>query len=500
MPPDRHPVKVPQGKGLFPNLHRKNQPMPHKNPSVIAGMARLSFWLLTLAFTFSMRAQDITGQWNGVLSVQGIQLRLVFHVSEADNGYTATMDSPDQGAAGIPVTRTNFTDGAITFEVANLDVQYTGNLEGEGIKGTFTQRGMAFPMDLSREETEIQPPVRPQEPVEPFPYKAQEVTFKNPGAGITLAGTLTLPQEEGPYPAVVLISGSGPQNRNEELLGHKPFLVIADYLTRNGIAVLRFDDRGTAQSEGDFSSATSADFATDVASALAYLQTRPEIDQQHIGLVGHSEGGLIAPMVAAGSPDIAFIVLLAGPGISGGDILMRQTELISRANGMEEENIKTELELLKAFLDIASRGGDLDTMKASLRKHLERVLPEHPELVPEGMAQEAFIDSNLKQVTPWMAYFLNYDPVPALQRVSCPVLALNGAKDLQVPAKVNLDAIRQALDAGGNKRVTTLELPNLNHLFQECETGSPSEYATIEETFSPRALEAMGAWIRQQTQ
>ena len=453
---------------------------------------------IALLLATALRAQDITGQWNGVLEVQGIQLRLVFHVSEADTGYTATMDSPDQGANGIPVTQTSFEDGTITFRVANLDMQYQGTLAGEAIEGTFRQRGVAIPMNLSREEVERVAPKRPQEPTEPFPYRSEEVTFPNPVAKIALAGTLTLPQQGGRFPAVVLISGSGPQNRNEELLGHKPFLVIADYLTRQGIAVLRFDDRGVAQSEGEFSGATSADFATDVASAVAYLQTRAEVDPEKIGLVGHSEGGLIAPMVAARSREIAFIVMLAGPGISGGDILKRQTELISRADGMEEDQIKTELELLQAFLDIASRDQSLEEIRAELKEYLLQAVTEHPELVPEGMDQEAFIDSNLKLATPWMTYFLKYDPVPALTRVKCPVLALNGEKDLQVPAKVNLDAISEALAKGGNKKATVMELPNLNHLFQECQTGSPSEYAAIEETFSPKALEVMAEWIKEQ--
>jgi fermentation-respiration switch protein FrsA (DUF1100 family) len=473
--------------------------MQPKNSFTPSALKALATAILTLLATSSFQAQDITGQWNGVLEVQGIQLRLVFHVSEADNGYEATMDSPDQGANGIPVTQTTLEDETITFRVADLDMQYQGTLAGEGIEGTFRQRGIEIPMNLSREEAEIVAPKRPQEPAEPFPYLSEEVTFPNPVAKITLAGTLTLPEKEGKFPAVVLISGSGPQNRNEELLGHKPFLVLADYLTRQGIAVLRFDDRGVGQSEGDFASATSADFATDVASAVAFLQTRNDIDQKHLGLVGHSEGGLIAPMVAAGSPDIAFIVLLAGPGISGGDILMRQTELISRANGMDEDQIKTELELLQAFLDIASRDNSMEEIRAELKEYLLRVVTENPELVPEGMDQDAYIDSNLKQVTPWMTYFLKYDPVPALTRVKCPVLALNGEKDLQVPAKVNLDAIGEALAKGGNKKATLMELPNLNHLFQECETGSPSEYAKLEETFSPRALEAVGSWIKDQT-
>lgn len=467
----------------------------HFNTSVLIRTALFGiFWLAAHV----ANAQDITGQWNGVLDVQGIKMRLVFHVSQGDEGLTATMDSPDQGANGIPVTTTTYDPPAVAFEIPGIGMEYRGTLVDSTIEGTFSQRGFDLPLNLSRQAIDLAPPNRPQEPEIPFPYRSEEVTFNNPVAKITLAGTLTLPENGRKFPAVVLISGSGPQNRNEELLGHKPFLVLSDYLTRNGIAVLRYDDRGTAQSEGDFAAATSADFATDVASAVAYLQTRSEIDPKHIGLVGHSEGGLIAPMVAANSPDIAFIVMLAGPGISGADILMQQTELIARANGMEEAELQTELEMLQAFLDIASGGSDLEATQAALKARLEQEFDNHPERVPEGKTREELISDNLKLLTPWMHYFLQYDPVPALEKVQCPVLAINGAKDLQVPAKANLEAIARALARGGNQKATTVELPNLNHLFQECQTGSPSEYALIEETFSPKALEVVGEWIKRQ--
>ncbi len=459
----------------------------------------LTLTLLALFMAGSLYAQDITGQWNGVLDVQGIKLRLVFHVNQGEDGFTATMDSPDQGANGIPVAQTTFEPPAVSFEIPNIGMEYRGTLGDSTIEGTFRQRGFEIPLALSREAIDLEAPNRPQEPVEPFPYRTEEVTFNNPVANIALAGTLTLPERGDTFPAVILISGSGPQNRNEELLGHKPFLVLADYLTRQGIAVLRFDDRGTAQSEGDFAGATSADFATDVASAVAFLQTRREIDHKQIGLIGHSEGGLIAPMVAAESRDVAFIVLLAGPGISGADILMQQTELIARANGMDEAELQTELDMLRAFLDIASNGSDLEGTKAALKTRLEQDFTDHPDRVPEGKTREELIDDNLKMLTPWMLYFLKYDPVPALEKVTCPVLALNGAKDLQVPARANLEAIAEALARGGNKKGTTVELPNLNHLFQQCQTGSPFEYATIEETFSPGALEVVGEWIKTQT-
>jgi pimeloyl-ACP methyl ester carboxylesterase len=278
-------------------------------------------------------------------------------------------------------------------------------------------------------------------------------------------------------------------------MGHKPFLVLSDHLTRNGIAVLRFDDRGVGESEGDFAQATSADFATDVHGAVAFLKSQSRINPKQIGLIGHSEGGLIAPMVAAENSDVAFAVLMAGPGISGGEILRLQTEDIARANGMSAEQISSELELLDTFLEILKTGTDVEKVKQELTQVLQSRFTKHPERLPEGVGAETYIESTLKQVTPWMLYFLKYDPIPALNAVKCPVLAINGSKDLQVASAVNLTAIKKAIESGGNLAVTTQELPGLNHLFQECETGSPSEYAQIEQTFSPVALKVISDWI-----
>ncbi|MCZ8215835.1 MAG: alpha/beta hydrolase, partial [Cyclobacteriaceae bacterium] len=279
--------------------------------------------LLTLLVSLTTLAQGINGQWNGLLKVQGTQLRVVFNIKQTENGLSATLDSPDQGAKGIPTTASSFENGVLKIAIANLTVEYEGTLGSDNIiVGTFKQAGQTFPMNLSKEKVEKEKIVRPQEPAKPYPYYSEDVTFENKSAGISLAGTLTLPKKEGIFPVVILISGSGPQNRDEELMGHKPFLVLSDHLTKNGIAVLRYDDRGTALSKGDFKTATSADFATDVEAAMAYLKTRKEINKKKIGLIGHSEGGLIAPMVASRSKDVSFIVLLAGPGIPGDSILL----------------------------------------------------------------------------------------------------------------------------------------------------------------------------------
>ncbi|WP_445384050.1 alpha/beta hydrolase family protein [Robiginitalea sp. IMCC44478] len=442
--------------------------------------------------------QEISGEWNGVLKVQGLQLRLVFNIQQTEDGtYSATMDSPDQGAKGIPVDETIFVNDSLKLSILRAGIRYEGMLtEQQEISGTFRQAGQALPLDLRREIVEKAPVLRPQEPKEPLPYRSEDITFDNPEAGITLAGTLTLPEAGENFPAVILISGSGPQDRDESLLGHKPFLVLSDHLTRNGIAVLRFDDRGTASSGGDFSSATSLDFASDAEAALAYLKTRTEIDPARLGLIGHSEGGLIAPMVAVSSEEVGFIVLLAGPGVSGYDILLQQTELIYRANGMEASELQAELDLLQGALDIIVNTREETALQPELNQYYLQKFEENPSQVPEGMTAEALAQTYASRLgTVWMRYFLTYDPVPSLQRISCPVLALNGSKDLQVPATQNLNAIRDALQKGGNKNVTVKSMDNLNHLFQEAGSGSPSEYATIEQTFSPVALKEISDWI-----
>lgn len=462
-------------------------------------MKKIKALLFTLVAGLSVMGQDVTGQWNGLLKVQGTQLRVIFHITKTDTGFSATMDSPDQGVNGIPVTSTVFINPKLKLEVTNAGIVYEGELVEKTIKGSFKQGGLSLPLNLGRDtigKTELK---RPQEPAKPYPYYTEDVSFPNTKPNISLAGTLTLPQKEGHYPAVILITGSGPQNRDEELMGHKPFLVIADYLTRNGIAVLRYDDRGTAQSTGEFKTATSADFASDVESAIAYLKTRKEINKNKIGLVGHSEGGLIAPMVAAKSKDVRFIVLLAGPGLRGDKLLLLQQELIAKASGMPAVQIqKTKAVNDKAF-QMVLRSASSEKLKTDLANYFRQALKDSSiAQIPAGMTEDQYVNLQVNQITsPWMQYFIKYDPATTLQKVTCPVLAVNGEKDVQVAPKQNLSAIRAALKKAGNKNVTVKEFPNLNHLFQESKTGLPGEYATIEETFSAIALETITKWIQQ---
>lgn len=455
--------------------------------------------LLIIAMLLSaavLSAQDITGDWNGALDVQGRQMRIVLHISEKDGKLSAIMDSLDEGAKGMPISSITFENNVLKFALANIGANYTGTFADNGFNGNWSQSGASLPLNFKRETIEKKVAKRPQEPAKPYPYREEEVQFANPGAGIQLAGTLTLPAATGPHPVVILISGSGPQDRNEELAGHKPFLVIADHLTRNGIAVLRYDDRGTAKSEGNFGAATTQDLATDAASAVAYLKTRKDIDQQHIGLMGHSEGGIIAPIVAAESESVAFIVLLAGTGIPGDELLLMQSKAIASAQGISGPMLERTQEINQGVFKLIREAREGTDLEAELSKYILAEIPAA--FRPANMSEEEFVKSQTRTVlAPWMQYFIKYNPALILPEVKCPVLAVNGDKDLQVPSKANLEAIKAGLEKGGNKAVKTIEYPGLNHLFQKTETGLPSEYGQLEETFSVEVLEDIVSWLKE---
>jgi uncharacterized protein len=338
---------------------------------------------------------------------------------------------------------------------------------------------------------------RPQEPVEPYSYYSENVTFQNHGANITLAGTLTLPSREGAYPAVILISGSGAQNRNYEYAGHKPFLVLADYLTRNGIAVLRYDDRGFGESTGNFAEANSLDLSFDTESAVQYLKTRKDIQANKIGLVGHSDGAMIAPMVAARSADVNFIVLLAGPGVQGATLLLDRQEFVERKIGLSEADIAKSRAHAEKIIAIINASPDSETVRSALKAFSKQHYDEIPDYaIPPGFSKEKFIDMQIGLFSSrFFKYFLTYDPASYLQQVTCPVLALNGSLDVQVPATANLAGIKAALLAGGNSNVVIHEIPGLNHAFQEATTGMPDEYGSISQTFSPSVMVEIREWI-----
>ena len=447
--------------------------------------------LIFMLTTSIVNSQEISGSWYGALQIQGTQFPLVFNISKTGSIYTSTMDSPNQKAFGISVTTMNFENLTLKISIPNALIEYEGVLGKDNIiVGNFKQRGTSFPMNLSKEKVEKQVVIRPQNPIKPYPYISEDITFENKKDGVTLSGTLTLPKKEGEFPVVVLITGSGPQNRDEEILEHKPFLVISDYLTKNGIAVLRFDDRGIAESKGNFKTATTQDFANDVKAAVQYLQSRKEINPKHIGLIGHSEGGVIAPMVAKDNKEINFIILLAGTGVRGDKLMLLQKEEIERLAGISEIEIAKGQKVIGGAYKIIINS---DISDQKLNEKITSYLSE--QYKNENKSDE------LKTLTQyltnvWFQFFIKFDPETSLEKVKCPVLALNGDKDIQVSAKTNIEAIQKALAKGGNKKVTTKILPNLNHLFQECNTGSVEEYSKIKQTISPIALEEILNWIK----
>ena len=433
------------------------------------------------------KPSDIDGAWMGTLDTGAIKLRVVFHIVNTEDGLTATMDSLDQGMKAFAMTSVSRDGTTLKIDSKQLEGVFSGKIAADksSIDGTWTQHGGAMPLVLKpvKDQAELELK-RPQNPVKPYPYHDEDVSYENKAQNVTLAATLTIPRGKGPFPGVVLITGSGPQDRDEALLGHQPFLVLSDYLTRHGIAVLRADDRGVGKSTGVFAKGTTADFATDAEAGVAYLKTRPEIDPHKIGLIGHSEGGVIAPMVAARNKDVAFIVMMAGTGVPGDQILPAQGEAIEVANGKSPEEAAKNAANEKEMLTLVETEKD----DAALQKELKEKMA--------GEVPEAQIGLQISQITSvWFRYFLTYDPATALRKVTCPVLAINGSLDMQVLPSQNLPAIRKALAESGNPHVEVDELPGLNHLFQTAKTGSPAEYSQIEETMSPVALDQMARWI-----
>ena len=437
--------------------------------------------------------RGLDGDWAGTLDFGTAKLRLVLHVLSFDGGAKAGLDSPDQGVSAIPVTTLTGDGKAVAFGLASIGASFKGTLSADGrsIAGTFTQNGRDTPLTLARLAPGAQAarPRRPQEEAiasGPLPYRSEDLVFANPSAkGVKLSGTLTLPKGPGPFPAVVLIAGSGPQARDENLLGHKVFLVLADGLTRQGLAVLRYDKRGIGRSSGDAFAATTADFASDAAAAVACLRSRPDVDPRRVGLIGHSEGGEIAPMVAAKDPSLAFIVMMAGPGVSGRELIPEQARRIALANGASPAEADRISALERQAAEAVAGAKTSAEAKIKVRAVLDGADPKPSPQAADAAMQMAGLD--------WMRFFLAYDPAPTLREVRVPVLALNGSLDLQVPASQNLPPIRAAL--AGDRDVTVIEMPGLNHLFQHASTGSPVEYGAIEQTLAPELLQTVSDWI-----
>jgi len=448
-------------------------------------MKRVTLLITVLFFCLTAFSQDITGSWNGVLDYGTGTLRLVIHIEEKDGVYSSTLDSPDQGIDGIKTTNTILKKKTLTINIAKLFAAFEGKVKKNSIEGTFTQYGTSFPLVLKRGSVEIN---RPQEPKPPYPYHSEDVYFENKQADIKLAGTLTYPKEGNNFPAVVLITGSGGQNRDEEIFNHRPFLVLADYLTRQGIAVLRYDDRGVGESKGTYITASIQDFATDALAAVKYLKTRPEINPSQIGLLGHSEGGSISFIASADNKDIAFIVSMAGVAIKGDSLMKLQRYAIAKAANISDEDVAKNERLIVQISEI-------------IEKHSADSVFNHPdlfvdEIIPADMknnrlARSKYQDHLFGMAAPEIYSLMSYNPVEDLQKILCPVFAVNGEKDLQVPAYVNLQNFEKWLQG----KATTKKYPNLNHMFQHCKTGLVDEYSRIEETMSEEVLEDIAKWI-----
>lgn len=449
-------------------------------------------------------AQEPVGTWYGSLKIEGMELPIIFHITKTGSVYSTTMDSPDQGAMGVPTTKTTLEDNMLTIEASTMGMKYTGvhMPDSNKINGIFQQGPNRKPLMLMKgmnQASIIKPTPRPQDP-KTFPYKQEDITFTNPKGDISLAGTLTLPTDGKASKIVILISGSGPQDRNEEIPGinHRTFLVLSDELTRQGIAVLRYDDRGVGKSTGIFQMATSADFADDAEAAVKYILSRPDLKNMKIGLIGHSEGGMIAPMVATRNPNVKFIVSLAGPGIPIYQLYAQQLEEAMRLLGMPATEVAQKtamnLKIFATMRDVKDLPMDqaITEIESVFRKELNAQTYK-----PDSATIEAVINQTINGYkTPWFKYFIGFDPTIYLTKLTCPVLAINGTLDYQVAAKENLEGFKLGLEKAGNKNFEIVPMEGLNHLFQKATTGAGTEYVTIEETINPAVLQKVSSWIK----
>jgi pimeloyl-ACP methyl ester carboxylesterase len=456
----------------------------------------ITIFLIMLAITSAL-SQDLSGVWHGnTKTPDGKEILFVFLFEKNQEIYNTTMAVPTFDVSGIKPKSTSLNEGKLTIDGSELGMKYEGvwNETTNQIEGTYTEGGVKLVLTLIKGNPKMATLKRPQKPTKPYPYYEEEVVFENSESNIILAGTFTRPKQKGKFPVVILVSGSGRHDRDGSMMTHRPFLVLSDYLTRNNIAVLRYDDRGFGESTGDFSKATTADFAQDVLSALTYLKSRKDIDAKQIGLIGHSEGGIIAPLAANQTSDISFIITLAGTGIPGSEVAVIQSKTMRPFPVPNEAAFEKNV---RESIEIASSNNEISQIKEELTRHNTSYLT--PILKSLGASDDnisKFIENEVKTgLKPWTRYFYTYNPSDEFEKLSIPVLSLNGSKDTQVNATINQNAIRNALIRADNKNYKIVELENLNHLFQECTTGDMNEYKDIEQTMSPIALKEISNWI-----
>jgi pimeloyl-ACP methyl ester carboxylesterase len=467
------------------------------------------FFISLLLPMLSQAQNNFAGIWLGKLNV-GRELRIVFHVKDSGDGkLSATMDSPDQSAKDIPCSGVTATGDSISIEMSNIHGLFAGKLtDPNTLTGEWSQSGHALPMELKRvdEVPEVLPvprSERPQTPKPPFNYTSEDVIYQNADKSIQYGATITIPKGKGPFPAVLLITGSGQQNRDEEIMGHKPFAVIADYLTNNGYVVLRVDDRGTGKTTGSLDSATSMDFSKDALVSLDYLEKRPEVNRKRVGLMGHSEGGMIAEIIAAERKDVDFVVFLAGPGVRTSILMEEQNAAYMASLGIGQAAIDKYKTLYSSIVRDIIYGKDSAQVYASLKQHINDWVKQTDTAsvmattgIHDEESKEEFIDAAVASYNNrWYRYFLSFDPKPYLERMNCKVLALNGDKDIQVVPRPNLAGIRIGLAKSKSKVIFTKEMKGLNHLFQTCTKCTVEEYGELEETFSPTALVLILDWL-----
>lgn len=446
-------------------------------------------------------------RWRGVAKLPGLDLEFMvtFKPSPAEQGWSAEIDIPLQNIAGMPLKSVRF-DEEIHFTIqldtaaapppAVFALERTG---AESAEGTFTQAGSTFVVTLSRitDPNETVELPRPQTPKPPFPYSEREVTYTSPVDGVTLAGTLTIPEGDGPHPAVLMLTGSGPQDRDETIMGHKPFWVIADHLSRRGIAVLRVDDRGVGGSGGDTMQTTAATNVQDAIAGVEFLKRQPEVNGAKVGLIGHSEGAWIAPIAASKSDEIAYIVLLAAPGVSGKELVLMQRDAVRATVGVPPDVRQKEREAHEALLNAIERGAPEADIADALRE-LARL--ERGDAADAEEYANRITEQQLPMMTSaWFRDVLSLDSRPALRTLEIPALVITGELDLQVPVDENMREIRGAFDTAGNTKAKLVSMPGLNHLLQRARQGLPGEYLMIQQTISPDVLTLMTEWIQQRT-
>ena len=453
-------------------------------------------------------SQNIIHKWSGILNAGGqkIELRLNL-IQNADKTYTSNWDIPAQKVKGLASSKTELLNNQLFIEIKMIGASYSGSIHssGDNVDGTWSQSGMSFRLNLEivKEGQEEKTILKPQTPKPPFPYNVKDFVYEGMDTKLNYGVTLTYPYGDKKFPLIILITGSGRQDRDETIFDHKPFAVIADYLTKKGYAVLRVDDRGAGKSTGDFSNSTTADFALDVEEHIRYAKNLPMIDAHQIGLLGHSEGGLIAPMVAVRNKLVSFVILLAGPGVEIGELMAMQNEMVLKSTGISQEAIHAYIPLYKNLMKTVisiNNIQDANNKAIEIVKNWYTNTDKNLVKATTNISSETDINKFATSIsetlsTKWWKYFASYNPQIALQKLKCPVLAINGSSDIQVPADANLKAIELGLLKAGNNKLTTMKFDNLNHLFQKCTKCTVQEYGELENTIEPEVLDYIYYWL-----